>query len=160
MTTAPPEDRIRISSATASFEIDGRFATSRAASVTGHRTPSTVTWTDGSKVQNDQVSPGTAASEILAGDGQDHLVGCLEDETLAQCQPRQKPEIAEIVVGATAERSQHDQVCDSELVEGILQRLVEIGPILVGSINHDFFAEPAAGLRADGIEVTDHRCRP
>jgi len=87
-------------------------------------------------------------------------VGRLEDEALAERQSSQEPEIAEIVVGPTPERSEHRQIPDLELVEGIFHRLVEIGPILVGSINDGIFAEPGTGLGADGIEIAYHCSRP
>ena len=88
------------------------------------------------------------------------MVLAFEMEPFPHPQVREQSEVPHLVIGAAAEGGEHGEVFESELLEGVFEGLVEIGPILVGTEDEGLLAEPGAGSTTDRIQVADDRLGP
>ena len=95
-----------------------------------------------------------------APDCQHPMVLSFEMEPLTDSQSRQETEASGLVIGTSAEGGHYGHLLEPHFLEGVLERLVEIGSILVGTVDEGFLAEPGAGLLTDRIQIADHRRGP
>ncbi len=81
----------------------------------------------------------------FAADCEEPVVGSLEDQLLSQCEPCEQAEIPGLVIGAPPEGGKDCDAGGPGLVEGVGQCLVEIGTVLIRSMDEAFFSEPGPG---------------
>lgn len=88
------------------------------------------------------------------------MVLSFEMESLTDSQSCQEAEAAGLVIGPAAEGGHYGHLLEPHFLKGVLERLVEIGSILVGTADEGLLAKPGAGLLTDRIQIADHRHGP